>query len=99
MTPAPNDHGCRLLPWSYCESNNLKPRSPWRQQDGGRGGAGVGMATEKLQGLIGLSVDITHLDGGGLPQCKPTQVSILSSREMDQKASALKSTILKKYRT
>lgn len=34
----------------------------------------------ELDGLIGVSLDITHLHGAGLPQCKPTQVSFLRRR-------------------
>ena len=60
----------------------------------------------KLQGLIGLNVDITHLNDAGLPQCKPTQVSFPSQRkereeerqrerERNLYASSIKSTILK----
>lgn len=45
---------------AIAKSNNLKPRSPWRQQNGGGGGTGVGIATETSQGLIGLYVDVTH---------------------------------------
>lgn len=61
---------------AIAKSNNLKPRSPWRQQARGGGGTGVGIATETSQGLIGLRVDDTHKRVVGLPQCKPTQVSI-----------------------
>lgn len=39
------------------------------------------MATEKPQRLIGPSEDVTHLDGPGVPQYKPTQVPFLGRRE------------------
>lgn len=43
-----------------------------------------------------VSLDITHLDGVGLPQCKPTQVSVLSRRRETVRRAAIRSTILRK---
>ncbi len=53
------------------------------------------MVTGKLQGLIGLSVDVTHLQAVGLPQCKPTQVSSLSrSRDTEQREKCAKQHLI-----